>query len=93
MSETVFRHKVVRYKVPWHGVWLIVLQLFPHIAYTATSILRCPQLPDQDGQISSVSIPVRVVLYECRFMMVLYRDGLSMAQSHALPTDILGYLC
>ena len=39
-----------------HGLWWIILLQYPHIVYTAMSILNCPLLPGEEGQTTLVYI-------------------------------------
>ena len=51
-------------ELQYHGIWTIVLLLYPHTFYTAMSILHCPSIPDNNGQYTKVS-PIHLSVMCC----------------------------
>ena len=44
-----------------HGIWTILLLLYTHTVYTATTVLNCPRIPNENGSFVSVCIYTVVI--------------------------------
>ena len=52
-------------RLSWSGLWLLIMLLYTDVVNTSVSVLNCPILKDNDGELVSVrSIYQKLIFYE-----------------------------
>ena len=47
-------HVLVKYRLTWSGLWVLIMLLYSDVVHTSVSILNCPMLTGDDGKKSMV---------------------------------------
>ncbi len=58
-------------RIPWFGLWWVTILQYSHIVHTSMTILNCPLLPDNDGNVTAVSKKAILIYTYSFFIFVI----------------------